>query len=52
VSRNLPRLVELLGGEAGTDVLDLLAERYTGPGSGDLERILREGGIPVERFVY
>jgi hypothetical protein len=28
---HLPRLVELLGGEPGTDLLDLLAERYTEP---------------------
>lgn len=49
---HLPRLVELLGGEAGTDLLDLLSERYTGAGAAELERILRESGIPVERFVY
>ena len=49
---HLPRLVELLGGEAGADLLDLLAERYTGAGAAELERILRESGIPVERFVY
>src|SRR5438552_3165610 len=44
---HLPRLVELLGGEAGTDLLALLAERHTGVGSYELERILRESGIPV-----
>jgi hypothetical protein len=49
---DLPRLVELLGGHAGADVLDLLAERYTGAGSYELERVLRESGIPVESFVY
>jgi len=49
---HLPRLVELLGGEPGTDLLALLAERYTGAGSYELERILRESGIPVEVFVY
>jgi hypothetical protein len=49
---HLARLVELLGGEARTDLLDLLAERYTGAGAAELERILRESGIPVERFVY
>ena len=49
---HLPRLVELLGGEAGTDLLDLLAERYTGAGAAELERILRESEIPVELFVY
>ena len=49
---HLPRLVELLGGEAGTDLLALLAERYTGAGSYELERVLRESGVPVEVFVY
>src|SRR3954451_19199396 len=45
---HLPRLVALLGGEPGTDLLDLLAERSTGDGAAELERILREVGIPVE----
>ena len=49
---HLPRLVELLGGEAGTDLLALLTERYTGAGSYELERILRESGIPVEVSFY
>ncbi len=49
---HLPWLVELLGGDPGTDLLDLLAQRYTGLGAAELERILRESGIPVERFVY
>ena len=49
---HLSRLVELLGGEAGTDLLALLTERYTGAGSYELERILRESGIPVEVSVY
>lgn len=39
---HLPRLVGLLGGEPGADVLDLLAERYTGDGAAEFERILRE----------
>jgi hypothetical protein len=33
-------------------VLDLLAERYVGTGAAELERIVRESGIPVERFVW
>jgi hypothetical protein len=49
---HLPRLIELLGGEPGTDPLDLLAERYTGAGATAFERILRESGIPVGRFVW
>ena len=50
-SSHLPRLVELLGGEPGTGVLDLLAERYTGTNAAELERVLRETGLPVELFV-
>jgi hypothetical protein len=49
---DVPRLVELLGGQTGTDVLTLLSVQCTGDGSYQLERILRESGIPVERFVY
>jgi hypothetical protein len=49
---HVPHLVQLLGGDAGIDVLVLLEERFTGKGSYDLERVLRESGIPVERFVY
>jgi hypothetical protein len=47
----VPRLVDLLGGEPGTAVLDVLAERYAGDGAAELERILRQSDIPVERFV-
>jgi hypothetical protein len=47
-AEHLPRLVQLLGGESGRDVMGLLAERFTGAGSYELERILREGGIPIE----
>jgi hypothetical protein len=45
------RLVELLGGDPDSDVLDLLAQRYSGIGSYELERVIRESDIPVERFV-
>ncbi len=41
----LPRLVELLGGEPGEPILDLLARRYTARGSYELERVIRESGI-------
>jgi hypothetical protein len=51
-SEHVPQLVELLGGDTDTDILDLLEEHYTGAGSYELERILRDGGLPVERFVY
>lgn len=45
-------LVAALGGQPDADVLDLLAERYSGDGSYELERVVRESGIPFERFVY
>jgi hypothetical protein len=48
--QHVPRLVELLGGADGTDILDLLAERYTGAGSYELERILRDSKIPFQLF--
>jgi len=51
-AEHLPRLMELLGGESDGDLLGLLAERYTGEAAGELERVLRESGIPVERFVW
>ena len=35
-------LVELLGGDQDSDVLDLLAKRYSGMGSYELERVIRE----------
>jgi hypothetical protein len=48
----VPRLVELLGGEPGDDVLDVLERGWTGDRSYDLERLLREGDFPIERFIW
>jgi hypothetical protein len=47
----LPRLIELLGGEHNEDVLDVLS-RFAGQRSYDLERLLRGSDIPISRFVY
>lgn len=44
-------LVAALGGRAEEDVLDLLAERFSGEDSYELERVVRESGVPFERFV-
>ena len=51
-AEHMPRLVALLGGMAGGDIMQLLADQYTDAGSYELERLLRDSGIPVERFVY
>jgi hypothetical protein len=51
-SADVPRLVQRLGGEPGADVLELLEKRWSGKRSYDLEKLLREGDIPVKRFVY
>jgi hypothetical protein len=51
-AEHLPRLLALLGGAPREDLLDLLEQRWSGPRSGDLERLLRECDIPIERFVY
>jgi len=47
-AEDVPEVVMLLGGDAGDDVLDLLKTRYTGDGSYELEKRLRESDIKVE----
>lgn len=47
---DIGRLVALLGGREGDNVLDVLERAYIGPGSYDFERMLRESDIPVERW--
>jgi hypothetical protein len=49
---DVPRVVALLGGQAGDDLLDLLERHYTGTGSYELEKRLRESDIPVTRHVW
>ena len=46
------RVVEVLGGGPGDDVLELLARDWSGPRSYELERLLRESGIPMEHSVW
>lgn len=48
---DVPRLVALLGGAPGDDVLAVL-ERYRGTASYELERLLRESDIEVRRWVW
>ena len=49
---DVPRLVALLGGQPGDDVLVLLERDWTGSRSYDFERLLRESGIPVNLFTW
>jgi hypothetical protein len=49
---DLPRLRELLGADDREDLLDVLEARWSGSNSYDLERLLRDGDIEVERFVW
>lgn len=46
-ARHVPRVVALLGGQAGDDVIDLLERGFTGAGSYDLEARLRASDIPI-----
>ncbi len=50
--RHVRKVVALLEGRRGVDVLDLLEEHWTGPRSYELERRLRESDIPIKRFVW
>jgi hypothetical protein len=49
---DVPRVVALLGGRPGDDLLDLLERDYTGTGSYELEKRLRESDITVKRHVW
>jgi hypothetical protein len=51
-ARDVDRLVAVLGGQPGDDVLALLERAWTGARSHDLERLLRESGIPVKLFTW
>jgi len=47
----VPRLVAILGGDPADDVLDILERHWTGDRSGELERLLRESDLEIERYV-
>jgi hypothetical protein len=51
-AEHLPRLLLLLGGAPGDDLLELLEDRWSGSNSYVLEGLLRRCDIPIERFVY
>ena len=44
---DIPRLVEILGGKPGDEILELLGRKWTGDKSYDLETVLRDGPIEV-----
>lgn len=49
---DVPRAVELLGGNPDDNVLDLLSRDWTGARSYELERLLGESGIPIRRATW
>ena len=49
---DIPRLVKVLGGKPGDDILDLLAKNWTGEKSYLLENTLRESQIRVAFSSY
>lgn len=49
---NVYRVVALLGGGPGDDVLELLERDWTGARSYDFERLLRESDIPVKLVTW
>ncbi len=49
---DIPVLLELLGAPPGADTLDVLSARFTGRRSYELERIIRESGIPVRTWTW
>ena len=49
---DIPRVVALLGGGPGEDVLQLLDRAWSGPRSYDLEARLRDSDIPSDLWVW
>ena len=45
-------LLAALGHPEDADVLEVLAQQFTGPGSYRLEEVLRAGVVPIERQVW
>ncbi len=49
---DLPHLLRLLGAPPEANMLDVLEDGWSGSKAGELERLIRESGIRVERFVW
>jgi hypothetical protein len=45
LSKNVPALVVALGGQPGTDIIDLLTQHYCGDASYPLEREIESSGV-------
>ena len=52
LAEHLPRLLSLLGADPRDDILDLLEQKWSGPRSYELERLLRDSDFPMDRYVY
>ena len=51
-AEHMSPLLALLGGAPGNDLRELLEQRWSGPNSYELERLLRECDIPMEFHSY
>jgi hypothetical protein len=49
---DLPHLLALLSAPSDAVVLDVLEQHWTGSKSYDLEKLIRESDIKIERFVW
>lgn len=49
---DVPRVVELLGGAPGDQILDVLERGWTGRQSYSLETLLRDSEIPIARTIW
>ena len=49
---DLPRLLVLLGAPPDAVILDVLEQQWTGAKAYDLEKLIRESDIRVQRFVW
>ena len=45
-AEHLPRMLSLLGAECGDDILDVLEQKWSGPRSYELERVLARERFP------
>lgn len=49
---DIPRVVRLLDGEPGTNILDLLKQKWTGAYADMLEQRLQQSDIPIKRSTW